>query len=292
MKQTLHNSYYFTSQNILQMKKQILTVATILVTTFSLNAQSLNPANLSKSAKLLTKKTSSKSNTNFEAQGQSISMRQDVASTLTYDITATTPLGATTDIRITAMKIESEAMGQEMSFDSQNPDDGNAEIGAEVKKIMKNVIKVTTDDKAIITAIKGNEKLGTMGKSMNGSLSKGEILDVFLKLNKSVNVNDSWTDSTDTKESKVVNTYTYKSFENGMATIELLAKMKVDSKAENMGMTVYSKLEGKIVSTLTVDPKTLIIKKTESTTLMSGTAEAQGQTSPISVFTTTTTSVE
>jgi hypothetical protein len=219
-------------------------------------------------------------------------MRNDVAFTSTYEITATTPAGATADIRITAMKTEAEIMGQEMSYDSQNPDDGNAEIGVEVKKVMKNVIKVTMDDKAIVIALKGNEKLEAMGNGVGGNLSKGEILDVFLKLNKTVNVNDTWTDSTITKEQKIVNNYTYKSFENGMATIEAISKMNVENKSENMGMAVYSKLEGKVVSTLIVDVKTLIIKKSEATTLMNGTAEMQGQTSPISVLTSTTTTVE
>jgi hypothetical protein len=273
------------------MKKQIL-AAIILVATVSLNAQVLNPANRSKAAMKLTKNTKTTSNTNTEMQGQAVAMRNDQAVTSTYEISATIPpQGATAEIRITAMKVEGEAMGQEMGYDSQNPDDGNAEMGAEVKKAMRNVIKLTLDENGFIIGVKGNEKLDVMGNN-NTSLEKGNLLDVFFKIKKPVKVDDTWSDTSDTKEAKTINNYTYKSFENGLATIELVSQIKIDNKTEMMGMPMYSKQEGKVVATLLVDTKTLIIKKNTSTMVMSGTIEVRGQTSPVSVLTNTTETVE
>jgi hypothetical protein len=79
--------------------------------------------------------------------------------------------------------------------------------------------------------------------------------------------------------------------EDGLASIETVSVLKLDQKMEQMGMTMYSKSEGKIVATLLVDPATLVIKKKTTTMVLNGTVDAQGQTIPLSVFSTSTETV-
>ena len=190
------------------------------------------------------------------------------------------------------MKSSVESDAGEMSYDSQNPDEGSLQLAEGAKAAMKTITKITLDANGFIITIKGNEKTDASMKNAFGSLAKGSPISVFLKLSKVVNINDTWKDNNDSKEYKTTSTYTYKSFENGLATIEMISSINMDQDVEQMGTKVHTRLEGKIVSTLIVDAKTLIIKSSTSTTVMNGTADAQGQSIPVSIFSTITETVE
>ncbi len=273
------------------MKKITLTAFAFLTLSF-LNAQALDPANRPKTALKLTKQTKVTMNQKITAEGQDMSTRMDNTTTGVYDVSAITPQGGSAEIKITAMKSSVESDAGEMSYDSQNPDEGNLQLGEGIKSAMKSPIKITLDANGFIATIKGSEKMESMLKSSGNSLTKGNPLDIFLKLDKAVKVNDTWKDISDSKEIKSTSNYTYKSFENGLATIEMITALTIDQDVEQMGNKVHTRLEGKMVSTLVVDVKTLIIKNKSTTTVMNGTADAQGQSIPISIFSTTTETVE
>ena len=267
------------------MKKQITLSIAGLFAFVLVNAQAINPANRTKAALKITKQVKQSTNAKTEVPGQGdMTQRMDNTTTFSYDVSATTAQGATAEIKVTAVKTDVEMMGQEMSYDSQNPEDGSQEMGEEVKALMKNPIKITLDANAVIATIKGNEKIEAMNQKGLGGLAKDELLDVFFKLSKTVNLNDTWEDKVDTKESKISSKYTYKSFENGIATIEQISTMSLDQKIEQMGMTMYSKQEGTMVITYTVDVNTLLIKSKSSTTVLKGTIDAGGRSMPMSSF--------
>jgi len=268
------------------MKKQITLSIAGLFAFVLINAQAINPANRTKAALKITKQVKQSTNIKTEVPGQGdVTQRMDNTTTFSYDVSATTAQGATAEIKITAVKTEAEMMGQEMSYDSQNPEDGSQEMGEEVKSLMKNPIKITLDANGLITSVKGSEKLeASSNKITGGELEKGELLDVFFKVSKTVNLNDTWEDKVDTKEEKISSKYTYKSFENGIATIEQISTVNLDQKMEQMGTTMYAKLEGTMVNTFTVDVNTLLIKSKTSTTVLKGTIDAGGRSMPMSSF--------
>jgi hypothetical protein len=268
------------------MKKQITLSIAGLFAFALVNAQAINPANRTKAAIKISKqvKQSTTSKTDVPGQGE-MTQRMDNTTTFSYDVSATNEQGGTAEIKITAVKTDVEMMGQEMSYDSQNPEDGSQEMGEQVKSMMKNPIKITLDANGVITTIKGNEKFeAANSNNAGGGLEKGELLDVFFKVSKTVNLNDTWEDKVDTKEEKISSKYTYKSFENGIATIEQISTMNLDQKMEQMGMTMYSKQEGTMVITYTVDVNTLLIKSKTSTIILKGTIDAGGRSMPMSSF--------
>ncbi len=264
------------------MKKQVtLFIATMVAFSF-LNAQTLDPANLPKTALKLTKTSKQTMNQKVTAAGQDMSSRSDNNVTATYDISAITAQGGTAEIKITAMKISSESDAGEASYDSKNPDDGSPALADVANSAMKNPIKITLDANGLVATVKGMEKMEAMSKgSGDGGLKKGDVLDVFLKLDKPVKIGDTWKKSTDNKQAKVTSDFTYKSFENGMATIEVMSILKLEQG-----------LEGKVVSTLTVDAKTLVIKNKTSTMVINGTVSEQGQSADVSIFSNATETVE
>ncbi len=275
------------------MKKQVTFSIASLFAFGLLNAQTLNPANLNKNALKLTKQTKQTINTKVTAEGQEENNRTDNSITAVYDIATVTATAANAEIKITAMKIENESDANQMGYDSQNPDDGNPQLGNVVQSIIKNITKITLDAKGLIVTVKGNEKLETMSNQSGiDGLVKGNPLDVFFKLDKEVKMGDSWQVVNDTKEVKLTTDYKFTAMENGLANIESVGVLKLDKSIEQMGVKMYTKQEGKIVSTLLVDPVTLIIKKKTSTMVLSGTIDAQGQTIPMSVFSNKTETVD
>lgn len=269
--------------------KNITLVFVLIFLVFNcVNAQTIYPTNRVKKALKLTKQTKLTMNTKSEVEDMDMSQRLDQSITSTFDISIVSPQELLIDMKITAIKIESEAMGQEKSFDSQNPDDGNAEMGSMVKKMMKNITKIKLDSNGIINEIKETEKTEIFNKqnSANPQFEKGKIFMLYLNIQKPINIGDKWRDTINTKESNIINEYTYTSFDNGMATIDQISSIKLEQKMEQMGMVMFSSLEGKIVSTLIVDINTLIIKKTNSTTLLSGTLNVDGKKIPNSTYST------
>jgi hypothetical protein len=199
------------------MKKQITLSIAGLFAFALLNAQTINPANRTKAALKITKQVKQSTNAKTEVPGQGdMTQRIDNTTAYSYDVSATNEQGATAEVKVTAVKMDMEMMGQEMSYDSQNPEDGSPELGEQVKDLIKTPMKITLDASGVITTIKGNEKLvAEKSKTKVGGLQKGELLDVFFKINKTVNLNDTWEEKVDTKEEKTTSKYTYKSFENG-----------------------------------------------------------------------------
>lgn len=269
------------------MKKQISMFVLGIITTCVLNAQTISPTSFPKTALKLSKQSKMTMNQKISFEGNDMSTRMESNSTVAYDISAITAQGGRAEMKFTAMKVSSESDAGEMSYDSQNPDEGDSRVGASIKETMKTPIITTLDANGLITNVKGAEKFEAASKGLTSEYEKGEPLNVFLKLDKPVKPGDVWTTKTDTKESKITNDYTYKSFDNGIATIELISAMKLDQKTEQMGMTMYSKMEGKMVSTMTVDINTLVIKTRSTTGALSGNIESQGQSIPMSIFMTT-----
>lgn len=276
------------------MKKLVLLSATAIMAATTINAQTLDPANRNKAAIKLTRVTKQSTISNVTTPQGEMSNRGDNTTKSVIDVSAITAQGGTAEIKITAMKIESSAMGQDMSYDSEHPDDGDSQVGDEVKDVMKTPTKITLDANGLITAVKASSKVeASMEQNPTGNpYEKGNTLSIYLKLPKLAKLNDTWTEEKKDKDMNSKTTYTFKSFENGLATVEAITALKIDGQMEKMGMTMYQKLEGNVASTLLVDPKNLVVKKSTSTTVLKGDIEAGGQKMPISILVNSTDTVE
>lgn len=255
-------------------------------------AQDLNPANRTKSALKLTQTASFKMFSKSEIMGQEMENNFKSNTVYNIEITPTTEQGAIAEIKTIAQKIESEAMGQVMSYDSEKPEEGNTELAADVKDMMKNTMKITLDKNGFITSVKGNEKLTTIKSDVENKYEIGELFGMFLKLTNTVKPGESWEEKEDKKEFKATSKYTYKSFENGMANIEKISTVTINQKMEQMGMLMFSTLEGTVVENIEVDPSTLLIKSRTSISNLTGYVDASGKKMPLSTFFTTSETIQ
>jgi hypothetical protein len=202
---------------------------------------------------------------------------------------------------LTKMTTNGSAMGQEMKFDSDKKEDMESETG----KLMKDQLNVTKEieisemAKVIKSATKAapaapsgkmmdmiNNMTGGYIDESNGASSAFEIIPAGKK------IGDFWSDSTIMGDIKTYNSYTLKSINNNIATLELKGKQVINKKMEQQGMEINIKMEAKISGESIVDINTGLLQQKTTLTDGNGSAEVMGQSIPMSSKVTTITSIK
>jgi len=202
---------------------------------------------------------------------------------------------------LTKMTTNGSAMGQEMKFDSDKKEDMESETG----KLMKDQLNVTKEieisemAKVIKSATKAapaapsgkmmdmiNNMTGGYIDESNGASSAFEIIPAGKK------IGDFWSDSTIIGDIKTYNSYTLKSINNNIATLELKGKQVINKKMEQQGMEINIKMEAKISGESIVDINTGLLQQKTTLTDGNGSAEVMGQSIPMSSKITTITSIK
>jgi hypothetical protein len=202
---------------------------------------------------------------------------------------------------LTKMTTNGSAMGQEMKFDSDKKEDMESETG----KLMKDQLNVTKEieisemAKVIKSATKAapaapsgkmmdmiNNMTGGYIDESNGASSAFEIIPAGKK------IGDFWSDSTIIGDIKTYNSYTLKSINNNIATLELKGKQVINKKMEQQGMEINIKMEAKISGESIVDINTGLLQQKTTLTDGNGSAEVMGQSIPMSSKVTTITSIK
>jgi Family of unknown function (DUF6263) len=265
----------------------------VLVAFFTFNFCFAQSNSISIKGKKINKVVIVQNKSTTEIMGQS--MEQNMAITTASELLVTD--FSDTEIKVeeksTKLKMKMEMMGQEMEYDSEKPDDNDALKG--IGDLINKVTTLTSNAQGIITDIKYDasieEKIKEMPAMGNG-YNKGQPLDFMLVLPKDMAIGKTWTLSFILDENKTDYNYTIKSIDNGVAKVELTANIASTKKAETQGMEVVTKLSGTLVSTITVDVKTNLVKNTNSTINQKGTIELMGQSGPTEMTITTETTFE
>lgn len=240
--------------------------------------------------------TVSKVNTVADVMGQQMENNVDNNSNEMYEVTDTRPGETDLGLTITKLKANVQAMGQEMSYDSDKKDNSGP-LADEMSKTVGKTKKMTVDAAGkIIKEDKPEKEAG--GGMMNmgsGSLSSISIFYASLigrDLSPNSTIADSVISNTDKIKSKVVGNFVVKSIENGIATIEFTGTQTTSGVIEQMGQEMSMSGSSKVSSQIKMNIGTGIILETSTTTDGSNTVEAMGMSIPVTVKSTTTTIVK
>ncbi len=182
------------------------------------------------------------------------------------------------------------AMGQDMSFDSDKKEDMNGEMGKGMKDFIgqpKNVIvdktgKIVAGKKD--TTGKGSEggMMSMMMKQLMGNFEETGygLSEAFMVIPVKATTGFSWRDSINTEGVKKSTTYTIKEIKGTDAVVSVSGTMNIDTKMEMQGAEVSNKSNGKMSGEEIVDLKTGIIKQRNTTIESTGKVEAMGQEIP------------
>jgi hypothetical protein len=270
------------------MKRFLLSVSMVTIAVTASYSQKIA---VTKGQKLETQTTTK---TTMEVMGQNIDNETSLTNTIEVkDVTADGYLFSNI---IKRMTIKGNAMGQEMSFDSDKKEDMDGQVGQALKGHIGTTQEIQVDKQGKVASIKeGEEKqpgpdMASM-MSMNGDLGKGQPYPMLIQLPaKNVKPGDTWTDSSGTAATlKTVIVYTLKSISADGALVSFNGTMAKNGNIEQNGMEIQMDITATTKGESTYDTNSGLLKNTSSTSEIKGTLGVMGQNAPIAGTVTATT---
>lgn len=242
-----------------------------------------------------------KSTTNMEMMGQSMDIVADMTMLFSLDVTDVQPNKNTVGSALTGMKMNTTAMGQNMTFDSDKKEDLDGDIGKAISSEFNRVTTVELNDAAEVLSVKKEAaKEGTEAdQGMNMIKNMGSVADdgsngasmAFLVIPANVKVGGNWADSSVKDELKLYRNYNLTDVKGTEATVTLTGKQITHRKTEQNGMEFEVNMESKMNGTITVDISTGVVKQKVLNLDGSGSTEVMGQSMPMTTKVTITTTV-
>jgi hypothetical protein len=278
--------------------KKIFISALAIGFSLSLSAQSYTPAVKLEAGKKYSVITATKGNMTQEAMGQTIEIPLEGTNNATLTIKAKSDKGYESSSITDRVQFSMNAMGQEMSYDSDKKEDREGKMGEQLNKLVGSETSFTVDASGNIikeSIIKPTEEkkeddapdmmAGIMSQMGINSANTCPAFNLFVS-NKEIKIGDSFVDSSSTSDkdgtTKSSTTYTLKEIKDGKATLTLAGKIAVDKKMEMQGMEMSTTTSSKTSGDMIVDVATgLLVSKTvviETT----GNIEVQGMSIPTS----------
>src|SRR5688572_19738421 len=196
--------------------KRLLVVA-LLLSAVNLTAQTVNRKVGLAKGQQLEQLSQVNMNITQEMMGQvmEITMESTVTNLLEVKDNVTDGYAVANTLKKVLMNMN--AMGQEMKFDSDKPEDMDGQIGQSYKDKVGKTKEFTVNKEGIITEIKTKEEVKDDPSNMFGNMmssveeKEGAAFNALSNIPaKGVKVGDSWSDSTTEGDSKVHTTYTLK----------------------------------------------------------------------------------
>ena len=191
---------------------------------------------------------------------------------------------------------------QEVKFDSDKKEDMDSQMGEAVKDKIGKTSELVLNSQGIITEVKNKPAkddaavaggmMGNMLGSEGGEEKEGANFSALANLPvKGVKVGESWSDSVVDKDTKVFTTYTLKEIKGNDGVVSMSGNMNVNRDMEQQGMTLQISMQGTILGEYIFDVATGIIKSKKANTKATGTVEAMGQSIPMTIDTTVTSTI-
>ncbi len=183
--------------------------------------------------------------------------------------------------------IKGNAMGQDISFDSDKKEDMDGQVGQALKDHVGVSQDIQVDKKGkVLSTTDSSKKAGGMSDMMSvtGDVTKGQPYPMLIQLPaKTVKPGDSWTDSSGTDATiKTVTTYTLKSISGDGVLVSFTGTLSKSGTIEQSGMEIQMDMTGAIKGESTYEPGSGLLKTSTSSSDIKGTLGVMGQNAPIS----------
>ena len=237
-------------------------------------------------------------------QGQEIKMKNKMTFVYLFDIISDSANWKTVTSTIQQMKMEMDAMGQNMSIDTDNMSDTSGPMGMMNKMfggIKGKQFSFTINDKGEVGKVTGmrelvesmvpadmpnrEQALQQMSGSINEESFRQNIQQTFAVFPKQpVKIGESWTDTTTMSNqgmmTKSVNNYTLESVNDGKAVIKVTSALSsAQAQINGMDMTLNGSNNGKY----TYDMSTGMVLSGDLKMIMDMEMSTQGQKMPMKI---------
>jgi|GEM_PF-3499906 hypothetical protein len=183
--------------------------------------------------------------------------------------------------------MEVDAMGQQINMNSDNPDQAG-----ELSKLLNVPNEYVLDNSGKITSVVKNtpdvenNAMGDMSGNVGEVEKVGNVFSLLASIPAAgVKVGETWSETIEDEGVTTTSTYTLKSVNNGVGTVEMEVDIKMERTLNQQGIDMFMNLTGKGKGEFTFDTNTLVVKTKNLNTSSSGTIEAMGQLIPMSIET-------
>lgn len=198
---------------------------------------------------------------------------------------------------VTKMVANVQAMGQDMSYDSEKKDT-TGPLAESLNKLVGKTKNMTVDanGKVIKEDTDNDDLTSNMGMMMAGTVSGGVAIYRASLLGKELKPGASWPDSmtsvSDKMKTTTVGTYTVAGIEGKIASIVFTGTQAIAGTVEQMGQEMGVSGNNKVNYQIKVDISTGVITESVVTTDGTSNIEAMGMSIPVTSKVTVTTSVK
>jgi hypothetical protein len=219
---------------------------------------------------------------NSETEMQMGAMKNDINSTIKLNVVDENAESFTISSSIAQMKMNMDGMGQNMSYDSEKPEDKDSELGQamgdKIKKVDTYILNKKTGKTTKVKKEGGDEEeAGGMGGMFSTGDEDGTANAAFFLLPEGKKIGDSWSDSTFNKGITTKETYTIKSIVGEIATIDVVGTMTGVKEQEANGMTISMTFNTKTTEQKLVNINLGLVTKVSSTTDGTNSMDMMGQ---------------
>ncbi|MBM3440412.1 MAG: hypothetical protein FJX94_06080 [Bacteroidetes bacterium] len=267
--------------------KTFLLSITLSIAATLLQAQDLQPWKINLPAGVrLQVQTKSNASITQEMMGQNMEMQSltEVTERIQLKANANNTVGL--EKQITAMRMEMSMMGQEMKFDSNNPDDFNSPVGMQMKPMLERTVTASIDaaGNIIVSSSSVDEPnisaaLGMFGDGVPDSLA---LAGLFMKpTTQSIKPGASWTETYHADGMKQETKYTYLETKDQLASIAFEINSTIEKTTEMQGTTLTTNTKTQSKGTLKLELGTgMVVSRTLEQTV-EGTNNVMGMEIPL-----------
>ena len=276
-------AYFFTIIFVKKTQMKKVLSAILLFSCMHSNAQYAKTISLKKGQTIVC---SSKTNTESEMGMGNMKNDINTASELTvideneksYILTST----------LSKMKMDMEGMGQNMSYDSDNKEDRESEMGKMIGEKLNSSDTFSLDKSTgsikLLNVPSEGETSGSGGMSiMSGGDKDNQVVgDAFLIIPSDKKIGDSWNVTTTNKGLTTNKTYTLKTIDNNIALVELTGTTAGTVEQEVQGMTMNMTMDSKFKGEIKVNTQNGIVTESKNNADLNNSMDMMGQQMQIS----------
>lgn len=226
-----------------------------------------------------------KTNSTQQMMGQSVEFSNDITTQDEFIVDAKDAQSISLSKTTKQMKTAFSGMGQNISFDSNNPEDMNGPIGSQLKDLINKPLTFVLN---LSGTIASTPKLA--GNAMTGAISdiaKGEILPGFIALPASLKAGDNFSITGADGDNKSTTNYTVTAINGQEAVLKITTTANKTSTVNQMGMDMLMTMKMTTTGSATVDISTGLVLNSTTEMNTDGTINVMGQSVPMTVKTTT-----
>ena len=249
--------------------KTLLLAISVLLSTTIIHAQDLKPWKINlPSGVSLQVQTKSNQSIAQEAMGQNIEMQNQTEVAESIQLQTNPDKTLRLEKQMNSMRIQMSMMGQDIKFDSNNPDDLATPMGLQIKPILARVVTATIDASGNILVSSAPIEDANISAALamfdNGGPDSLALAALFMKAPAQViRSGESWTEVYQSSGMKQETKYTYLETKDQLASIAFEISSAIEKSAEMQGTTVQTNTKTQAKGTLKLDIRTgLVVYRT------------------------------